>query len=61
MKYTFESRMERLDEISKLLSENKVTLDESLKLYEEGVKLLKFCNDKISNANLKIKTIEESL
>ncbi|MBQ5327404.1 MAG: exodeoxyribonuclease VII small subunit, partial [Oscillospiraceae bacterium] len=46
MKQTFETAMARLEEISQLLAENDVTLDESVKLYAEGVKLLKFCNSK---------------
>ena len=58
MKYTFESAMARLEEISRILSENNVTLDESLKLYAEGVKLLNFCNDKLNKASLKIQDIE---
>ncbi len=59
MKYTFETAMARLEEISDILSANTVTLDESLKLYEEGVKLLKLCNDKLARANVKIKSIED--
>ena len=59
MEYTIETAMARLEEISDILSANTVTLDESLKLYEEGVKLLKLCNDKLAQANVKIKTIEE--
>ncbi len=58
MKQTFEQAMERLEEISAILSENEVTLDESLKLYAEGVKLLKFCNDKLNKATLKIRDID---
>ena len=58
MKQTFENAMARLEEISKILSENNVTLDESLKLYAEGVKLLKFCNTKLDQAQLKIKDID---
>ena len=58
MKHTFESAMSRLEEISEILSENNVTLDESLKLYAEGVKLLKFCNTKLDQAQLKIKDID---
>ena len=58
MKYTFESALSRLEEISKILSDNNVTLDESLKLYAEGVKLLNFCNDKLNKATLKIQDIE---
>ena len=42
MKQTFETAMARLEEISRILSQNNVTLDESLKLYAEGVKLLNY-------------------
>ncbi len=58
MKQTFESAMSRLEEISEILAENNVTLDESLKLYAEGVKLLKFCNSRLEQAQLKIRDIE---
>ena len=34
MEQTFESAMSRLEEISDVLSQNQVGLDESLKLYE---------------------------
>ena len=58
MKQTFETAMARLEEISRILSQNNVTLDESLKLYAEGVKLLNYCNDKLNKATLKIKDID---
>ena len=61
MKQTFDSAMVRLEEISEILSENNVTLDESLKLYAEGVKLLKFCNSKLEQAQIKISDIEGNL
>ena len=61
MKQTFESAMVRLEEISEILSENNVTLDELLKLYAEGVKLLKFCNSKLEQAQIKISDIEGNL
>ena len=59
MEQTFESAMSRLEEISDVLSQ--VGLDESLKLYEEGVKLLKFCSDKLEKADITIKRIEEEI
>ncbi len=55
---TFEQAMERLDEISSALSENNVTLDESLALYEERVKLIDFCNSKLRRAKLRIEKID---
>lgn len=61
MEQTFESAISRLEEISDVLSQNQVGLDESLKLYEEGVKLLKFCSDKLEKADITIKRIEEEI
>ena len=61
MEQMFESAMRRLEEISDVLSQNQVGLDESLKLYEEGVKLLKFCSDKLEKADITIKRIEEEI
>ena len=61
MEQTFESAMSRLEEISDVLSQNQVGLDESLKLYEEGVKLLKFCSDKLEKVDITIKRIEEEI
>ena len=61
MKQTFETAMARLEEISRILSRNNVTLDESLKLYAEGVKLLNYCNDKLNKATLKIKDIDGNI
>ena len=61
MKQTFETAMARLEEISRILAENNVTLDESLKLYAEGVKLLKFCNTKLEQAQIKISEIDSNI
>jgi exodeoxyribonuclease VII small subunit len=61
MKQTFENAMSRLEEISEILSENNVTLDESLKLYAEGVKLLRYCNSKLEQAQLKISDIDGNI
>ena len=61
MEQTYESAISRLEEISDVLSQNQVGLDESLKLYEEGVKLLKFCSDKLEKADITIKRIEEEI
>ena len=51
---TFESAMARLEEIVALLEGGSCTLDESLKLFEEGTKLTAFCNDSLKNAEQKI-------
>ncbi len=53
-----EDAMKRLEEIVKELSEDKGDLDNSLKLYEEGVKLSRICNEKLTLAERKIKAIK---
>ena len=54
---TFESATERLEEIVKLLEKGNVSLDDSLKLYEEGISLVRFCNNALDNAEKKIKIL----
>ncbi len=54
---TFESASARLDEIVKILERGNSSLDESLKLYEEGVLLVRFCNESLDNAERKIKML----
>lgn len=51
---TYESAISRLEKIVELLEKNEVTLDESMKLFEEGTRLTAFCSDKLKTAQLKI-------
>jgi exodeoxyribonuclease VII small subunit len=51
---TFEKAMERLEQIVQLLESGKCTLDESLKLFEEGTKMTAFCSEQLKNAEQKI-------
>ena len=53
----FESATARLEEIVKLLEKGNTSLDESLKLYEEGVHLVRFCNNALDEAEKKIKML----
>lgn len=43
----FEDAMERLGQIVDDLEQNDKPLDESIKLFEEGLKLVKSCNAKL--------------
>ncbi len=52
--WTFESAMARLEEIVAQLEGGNCTLDESLKLFEEGAKLTAFCNESLKAAEQKI-------
>lgn len=57
MKY--EEAISRLEEIVSLLEKNDVSLDDALKLYEEGIKLTALCKEKLDNAKAKIVEIEK--
>lgn len=54
---TFEQGILRLEEIVKMLEKGTASLDESLKLYEEGITLVRFCNAELDNAEKKIKML----
>ena len=51
---TFETAMARLEEIVSLLESGRCTLDESLKLFEEGSRLTAFCRKALETAEQKI-------
>ena len=54
---SFENAMQRLEEIVALLENGDCPLEESLKLFEEGVKLVKLCNNKLENVESSIKKL----
>ena len=53
----FEKAVERLDKIVDELESGSLYLDDSLKAYEEGVKLIKFCSKKLNEAEKKIEIL----
>ena len=57
---TFENALKRLSEISVLMENGTPTLDESMQLYEEGIKLSKFCAEKLDEAEQKIVKLSET-
>lgn len=56
---TYEKAMIRLEEIVSLLEKNDVSLDESIKLFEEGMRLAAFCSEKLKDAKAKITLAEK--
>ena len=54
---TFEEAMRALDEAVSKLESGSLTLDESLATFEEAVKLIKVCNEKINSAEQKVKML----
>lgn len=56
-KMSFEAAIARLEEIVRALENGNTPLDESLSLFEEGVSLVKLCNDRLDGAEQKIKML----
>ncbi len=56
-KMEFEDKMLRLEEIAEKLNTPDVTLNESVKLYEEGSKLLSQLNKELEAAEKKVKML----
>ena len=54
---SFEKAMERLEEIVAFLESGEYPLEESLKLFEEGVTLVKLCNEKLEKVEGSIKKL----
>ena len=55
---SFEAAMERLEEILHTLESGNENLDTSLSLYEEGIKLIRACSDKLENADQTVKVLQ---
>jgi exodeoxyribonuclease VII small subunit len=53
----FEEALNRLEEIVNSLESGGLTLNEALKTFEEGVKLIKFCNQELNKAEKKIEIV----
>ncbi len=56
---SFEAAMTRLEEIVRSLEGGTAPLDESLTMFEEGVRLVSLCNSTLDKAERRIKMIEK--
>ena len=50
----FEELMQKLESITTKLEKENLNLDESVKLFEEGMKISKECNEKLESAEKRI-------
>ena len=55
----YESAIERLETITEQLEAGEATLEEAIGLYTEGLDIARFCNEKLEEAEKKIKIITE--
>lgn len=56
-KVTFESALQRLEEIVDSLEKGEVSLEDAISLFEEGIKTAKICKEKLESAEKKIKQL----
>ncbi|MEX0845240.1 MAG: exodeoxyribonuclease VII small subunit, partial [Balneolaceae bacterium] len=57
---SFEEALKQLESIVAQLENEDITLEDSVKLYEEGVKLSKFCAEILEQAELRIEQVNEA-
>jgi len=55
--YSYEEAMEKLEDILSKMDRGEVPLDESMKNFEEGMKLIKHCEDIINSYERRITKI----
>ena len=54
---SFESNMQRLEQIVRAMERGDVPLEESLKLFQEGTDLVRSCSQLLDQAQLQVKKI----
>ncbi|MEQ9309264.1 MAG: exodeoxyribonuclease VII small subunit [Balneolaceae bacterium] len=57
---SFEEALKELESIVKKLENDEITLEDSVKLYEKGLELSKFCSEILDQAELRIEQINEA-
>jgi exodeoxyribonuclease VII small subunit len=53
----FEDALEELEKVVERLESGELSLDDSLAAFEDGVRLVKFCNQKLSEVEKKIELL----
>lgn len=56
-KERFEDALKKLEKVVSKLEDGNIPLEESLKLFEEGIRLSRFCNQKLEEAEKKVEIL----
>jgi len=56
----FETALKRLEEIVKKLENGELSLDSALQLFEEGIKLSRFCHTRLEEAERRVEILLKS-
>ena len=58
---TLEEDFERMEELLRQMEREEIGIEEAFCKYEEGIKLVKACNEKIDRVEKKVKTLSDDL
>ncbi len=58
---TLEEDFERMEELLRQMESEEIGIEEAFSKYEEGIKLVKACNEKIDRVEKKVKTLSDDL
>jgi len=58
-KKTFETALTRLERITEELEDGELSLENSLKKFDEGIKLASFCSEQLTEARAKVELLLE--
>lgn len=58
-KEKFEDALEKLEDIVRKMEAGDMPLDETLKSFEEGIKLIRFCSSKLEETERRVETLLE--
>ncbi len=56
----FEGALERLETLVGKLEGGELSLEDSLRTFEEGVRLVRLCSERLKSAELRIQQLEDS-
>lgn len=56
-KQTFENALARLEQLTEELENGDLSLEKSLKKFDEGIKLAAFCNNSLTEARAKVELL----
>lgn len=58
-KEKFEDALEKLENIVRKMEAGDMTLDSALKSFEEGIKMIRFCSEKLDEAERRVELLLE--
>jgi len=58
---SFEKAIARLEEINTLLSDGDISLENGMKLFDEGLRLSAYCKDKLEEAKNRLEKVEAAV